>query len=264
MTVDPISERQWPKMGRCMPAHKGSLNSMSEHNEAAHTGRVEAHRLDGFIDAAFAFAVSVMVIAGAEVPHSVSDLLLALDRIPGFACSFATLMMFWHRHVGWRDRFRLHDATTIRLSLMLVFFALIFVYPLDFLFQSLFSSIYEGYAHTALANEPVIGSERELRALYICYATAYGCMAGCLALLYRHSLRRSPSLSAVQRIEARETYYVQCGSIAVAILSLLTALLMPTTNNPWWNSLPGMVYVLLTIVYTLTGRWSRRALAQAA
>jgi uncharacterized membrane protein len=247
-----------------MPGHKGNATIMSEHSEAAHAGRVEAHRLDGFIDAAFAFAVSVMVIAGAEVPHSVSDLLLALDRIPGFACSFATLMMFWHRHVSWRDRFRLHDATTIRLSLMLVFFALIFVYPLDFLFQSLFSSIYEGFAHAPLANEPVIGSEHELKALYICYAAAYGCMAGCLALLYHHSLRQSPSLSAAQRIHVQETYYVQCGSIAVAVLSLLTALLIPNNNNPWLNSLPGMVYVLLTVVYTLTGRWSRRALAQVA
>ena len=247
-----------------MPGHKGNSNIMSEHSEAAHVGRVEAHRLDGFIDAAFAFAVSVMVIAGAEVPHSVSDLLLALDRIPGFACSFATLMMFWHRHVHWRDRFRLHDATTIRLSLMLVFFALIFVYPLDFLFQALFSSIYEGFAHAPLANQPVIGSEHELKALFICYAAAYGCMAGCLALLYRHSLRQSPSLSAAQRIEARETYYVQCGSIAVSVLSLLTALLMPNNNSPWWNSLPGMVYMLLSVVYSLAGRWSRRALAHVA
>jgi uncharacterized membrane protein len=245
-----------------MPGHKGNPNFMSEHSEAAHTGRVEAHRLDGFIDAAFAFAVSVMVIAGAEVPHSLSDLLLAPNRIPGFACSFATLMMFWHRHVQWRDCFRLHDATTIRLSLMLVFFALIFVYPLDFLFQAMFSSIYDAYAHAPLPNEPVIGSEHDLKALFICYAAAYGCMAGCLALLYRHSLQRSPSLSPAQRIQARETYYVQCGSMVVAVLSLLATLVMPNSNSPWWNSLPGMLYALLTVVYSLAGRWSRRALAQ--
>jgi hypothetical protein len=240
------------------------MSEQSEAAHAAHAGRVEAHRLDGFIDAAFAFAVSVMVIAGAEVPHSLSDLLLALDRIPGFACSFATLMMFWHRHVRWRDGFRLHDATTIRLSLMLVFFALIFIYPLDFLFQALFSSIYEAFAHAPLPNEPVIGSEHELKALFICYAAAYGCMAGCLALLYRHSLRKTPSLSATQQIEARETYYIQCGSIVVAGLSLLAALLLPDRANAWWNSLPGMLYVLLTVVYSVTGRWSRRALAQMA
>lgn len=235
---------------------------MSEHSEASRVGHVEAHRLDGFIDAAFAFAVSVMVIAGTEVPHSVPDLLLALDRIPGFACSFATLMVFWHRHVRWRDRFRLHDGATIRLSLMLVFFALIFVYPLDFLFQAMFSSLYEGYAHKALPNEPVIGTVRELKALFICYAAAYSCMAGCLALLYRHSLRQSPALTPAQRIEAQETYYVQCGSIAVAVLSLLVALLLPSSQNAWLDSLPGMIYALLTVVYSVAGRRSRRALAQ--
>ncbi|MBE1159352.1 TMEM175 family protein [Dyella acidiphila] len=237
---------------------------MSEPDESAHVGRVEAHRLDGFIDAAFAFAVSVMAIAGAEVPHSLHDLMLALDRIPGFACSFATLMLFWHRHVRWRDRFRLHDSTSIRLSLMLVFFALIFVYPLDMLFQALFSTLYDAYTHTTLPNEPEIGSVRELKALFICYALAYACMAGCLALLYRHSLRHASSLSARQRIEARETYYVQIGSVSVALLSLLVTLLLPAVNNGLWDSLPGMAYVLLTPVYGFTGRWSRRALAQIA
>jgi uncharacterized membrane protein len=235
---------------------------MSEQDEHAHVGRVEAHRLDGFIDAAFAFAVSVMAIAGAEVPHTLHDLLLSLDRIPGFACSFATLMMFWHRHVRWRDHFRLHDGTTIRLSLMLVFFALIFVYPLDMLFQALFGTLHDVYTHTTLANEPEITSVHELKALYICYALAYACMAGCLGVLYRHSLRQSPSLSARLRIEARETYYTQCGSVAVALLSLLTALVMPPIASSFWNSLPGMTYVLLTLVYGFTGRWSRRALAQ--
>src|SRR5215469_12467050 len=114
-------------------------------HDASHVGRVEAHRLDGFIDAAFAFAVSVLAIAGAEVPHSLHDLIMALDRIPAFACSFATLMIFWHRHVRWRDRFRLHDTTSMMLSLMLVFFALIFVYPLNMLFQAMFSSLYEAF-----------------------------------------------------------------------------------------------------------------------
>jgi uncharacterized membrane protein len=234
---------------------------MSDSQDAAHVGRVEAHRLDGFIDAAFAFAVSVLAIAGAEAPHSLHDLLLDLDRIPGFACSFATLLIFWHRHVRWRDRFRLHDGISIALSLMLVFFALIFVYPLNMLFQALFSSLYALYAHTSLPNEPMIGSVRELKALYICYGSAYACMAGCLALLYGHSLRRS-SLAYVERINARETYYSLLGSIAVALLSLIAAFLIPDTGESSW--LPGTLYTLLALVYWITGYWSRKTLAQAA
>lgn len=234
---------------------------MSELHEAAHVGRVEAHRLDGFIDAAFAFAVSVLVIAGTETPHSLHDLLLDMTRIPGFACSFATLMVFWHRHVRWRDRFRLHDGITITLSLMLVFFALIFVYPLNMLFQSLFSSIYDSFAHTTLPNQPAIESVYELKALYICYALAYVCMAGCLALLYRHSLGQA-TLPPAARIDARETYYTQLGSMAVAIVSLIAALLLHSDGA--WSGVPGYIYALLAVVYWAAGRWGRAALAKPA
>ena len=244
-------------MGRPLPGHKGKI--MSEQHDAAHVGRVEAHRLDGFIDAAFAFAVSVLAIAGAEAPHSLHDLLLDLNRIPGFACSFATLLIFWHRHVRWRDRFRLHDGISITLSLMLVFFALIFVYPLNMLFQAFFSSIHDSFAHTVLPNEPMIDNVHELKALYICYGLAYVCMAGCLASLYGHSLRRT-HIAHAERIEARETFYVQLGSMSVAVLSMIAALLIPDTGA--LSGLPGYIYSLLAVVYWAAGRWSRRALAQ--
>jgi uncharacterized membrane protein len=233
---------------------------MSEHDSAQH-GRIEAHRLDGFIDAAFAFAVSVLAIAGAEMPHDLHDLLAALDRIPAFACSFATLMIFWHRHVRWRDRFRLHDTTSILLSLMLVFFALIFVYPLNMLFQAMFSTLYAAYAHQELSGAPTINSVRDVKALYVCYGLAYACMAACLACLYRHSLRKAP-ISQAERIGAREVFYTQLGSVGVASLSLCVALLIPETSA--WAALPGCIYVLLTLVYWIAGHWARRVQASAA
>lgn len=248
-------------MGRFVAQHKGTVNIMNDRHDAGHAGRVEAHRLDGFFDAAFAFAVSVLAIAGAETPHSLHDLLLDLYRIPGFACSFATLLVFWHRHVRWRDRFRTHDGISIMLSLMLVFFALIFVYPLNMLFQSLFTSIYYSFGHAQLPNEPTIVSVHELKALYICYASAYICMAGCLALLYRHSLRRT-QLDRANNIEARETMYALLGSLLVAALSLVTASLIPESGAG--AGLPGYIYVLLTAVYWITGRWSRKAKAKPA
>ncbi|WP_158543279.1 TMEM175 family protein [Dyella psychrodurans] len=229
---------------------------MNDQQHDSHVGRVEAHRLDGFIDAAFAFAVSVLAIAGAEVPHSLHDLMSALDRIPAFACSFATLMIFWHRHVRWRDRFRLHDTTSMMLSLMLVFFALIFVYPLNMLFQAMFSSLYEALAHQELSGSPTITSVHDVKALYLCYALAYACMAGCLVCLYRHSLRKV-HLQHPERIEAREVMYTQSGSLCVALLSLCATLLIPET--PAWAPLPGFIYMLISPMYWIAGRWARRA-----
>ena len=218
------------------------------------------HRLDGFIDAAFAFAVSLLAIAGTEIPRSLHDLLLALDRIPAFACSFATLLIFWFRQVRWRERFHTHDRTSMLLSLALVFFALIFVYPLNMVFSALFDSIHSAWTGTELPNALVIHSVNELKALYICYALAYACMAGCIALLYWHSMRQ-PSGSPAERIEAHEVLYIQIGSIAVALLSLIAALLIP--DGSAWSAVPGFMYALLGVVYRVAGRWTRKALAES-
>ncbi|RUL74858.1 TMEM175 family protein [Dyella choica] len=234
---------------------------MSEQHDAAQGGRVEVHRLDGFIDAAFAFAISVLAIAGAEVPHSLHDFALALYRIPAFACSFASLMVFWHQQVRWRDRFRLHDKTSMLLSLMLVFFALIFVYPLNLLFQGMFSALYALFAHQELPGAPSIDSLRDVKELYLCYALAYACMAGCIACLYHHSLR-TVNMPHADRIDARKLFYMWAIAVCVASLSIVVTLVVPDT--PWGASLPGFVYMLLTPLYWLLGRWAKQAKLRAA
>lgn len=234
---------------------------MSEQHDAAQSGRVEAHRLDGFIDAAFAFAVSVLAIAGAEVPHSLHDLLLALDRIPAFACSFAALMFFWHQQVRWRDRFRLHDRASTLLSLMLVFFALIFVYPLNMLFQAMFGALYAAFTNQELPGTPAINDLHDVKALYLCYNAAYACMAVCLAGLYHHGLRKV-HMPHAERIYARTAYFMLAASVCVALLSLFAALAIPET--PVWMSLPGSIYLLLTPMHWIAGRWAKRAKMSAA
>lgn len=232
---------------------------MDEQQRERRAGLIEAHRLDGFFDAAFAFAVSILAIAGTEVPRDLHEMLLALNRIPAFACSFATLLVFWYRHVRWRERCRVHDTTSVLISLMLVFFALIFVYPLNMVFSAMFNSFYAGFTGKLLPDSLVIEQAHDMTLLYLCYGMAYACMAGCLALLYRHSLRHMHDASREEVIEARESLYIQVGSVSVALISVIVALTVP--EGGWWSAMPGCVYFLLTFVYSLTGRWSRRMLA---
>ena len=59
-------------------------------------------RLDNFTDAAFAFAVSLMVIGGAGAPENFEQLVGALADLPAFAFGFAVMAMFWMSHVRWR------------------------------------------------------------------------------------------------------------------------------------------------------------------
>ncbi len=52
---------------------------------------LEMTRLETFCDAAFAFAVTLLVISGEGIPGSYQELIVALKGIPAFAASFAAI-----------------------------------------------------------------------------------------------------------------------------------------------------------------------------
>ena len=87
-------------------------------------------RLDNFTDAAFAFAVSLLVIGGARAPEDFDALVSALGDLPAFAFGFAVMAMFWLGHVRWRRLRGDGDWLSILLTLMLVFLTLVYVQPL--------------------------------------------------------------------------------------------------------------------------------------
>src|SRR6185312_1110368 len=141
--------------------------------EARHD-RAESARLDNFVDGAFAFAITLLVISGASLPRNVAALEHALRGIPAFAACFAQLAIFWHGHVRWRDSVHLTDRASLMLSLLLVFFALIFVFPLHLVYASFFSAITHGW----LSPDFVLTSASlsALAALFACYGLSYACM----------------------------------------------------------------------------------------
>jgi uncharacterized membrane protein len=51
-------------------------------------------RLETFIDAAFAFAISMLVIAAQQIPDNIQALLAAFKNVPTFVCSIAVLGIF--------------------------------------------------------------------------------------------------------------------------------------------------------------------------
>src|SRR5690348_7970185 len=96
----------------------------------------ENTRIEAFTDAAFAFAVTLLMIGGGHVPNDVAQLLAALRELPGYAASFLLLCLFWYAHYLWYRRYGAEDRRSIVLSLLLVFLVLIFVYPLHMMFSA--------------------------------------------------------------------------------------------------------------------------------
>ena len=52
-------------------------------------------RLETFIDAAFAFAITMLVIATQQIPDDIETLLAAFRNVPAFVASIIVLGIFW-------------------------------------------------------------------------------------------------------------------------------------------------------------------------
>src|SRR6202049_381299 len=74
---------------------------------------IEMTRLETFIDAAFAFAISMLVIAPQQIPDNIEALLGAFKNVPTFICSIAVLGIFWRGHWLWSRRYGLEDGASI-------------------------------------------------------------------------------------------------------------------------------------------------------
>ncbi|WP_257388667.1 TMEM175 family protein [Tahibacter caeni] len=203
----------------------------------------EVTRHQSFLDASFAFTLTVLVIAGAEVPDSIPKLQSALKLVPTFAASFLMVIVFWSGHEVWTRRYGLDDRRSRQLGLLLIFLVLVYVYPLKMLFGALFAWLSSGF----LPARFVIENIGELRAVYYAYALAFGTLGGVMALLYRHAwqLRDRLALSAFERRATCREVVRWSLLPAFAALSMLLAWALPEQPNGWQIGLPGAVYFAL-------------------
>lgn len=226
-----------------------------------HRGR-EVTRLEAFVDAAFAFSVTLLVISVDAIPDSLAALALALKGIPAFAASFAMIAMFWNAHATWSRRYGLDDGASKLLSLALVFLVLVYVYPLRIQFGVLFGWISGGW----LPFPVKVGSVADLGFMYLVYGLAFSTMSLCLAGLYAHARRRGTELGldAHEAADTAAEVAVWLYFVAVGVLSIVLAMALPDRPTAWQVSLPGCVYFLLGFTGAVGSRAQRRAMARGA
>src|SRR6185503_6102623 len=123
-------------------------------------------RLETFIDAAFAFAISMLVIAAQQIPDNVQKLLSAFKNVPTFICSIAVLGIFWRGHWLWSRRYGLEDGASILISWGMIVTILIFIYPLKAIFGSMWYLLSSGQIGQPFSLHTTESQARAIFAIY--------------------------------------------------------------------------------------------------
>jgi uncharacterized membrane protein len=96
----------------------------------------EVTRLEGFSDAVFGFALTLLVVRLETPENSTESSQLVRGSMP-FALMFAMVCYIWWEHNKFFRRYGLQDAWVAFLNSVLLFVVLFYVYPLKYLTTSL-------------------------------------------------------------------------------------------------------------------------------
>jgi uncharacterized membrane protein len=226
--------------------------------------RYQPTRLEGFVDSAFAFAVTLIVISIGHVPSSVGEMLHALRGLPTFAVCFLLIARFWAAHRYWSRHYDIEDRPAVVMSLLLVFVVLIYVYPL----RVLFSMMFDGISGGLLADQPfVLANIFELRAAYAVFGLGFAAIAFIFASLFRHALAHAADigLGADEIVVTRFRILRWCATGIVSLISVLVAATMSfDTDKPWLFAVPGCVYLILSFTRPLLARMAADKLNESS
>ena len=159
---------------------------------------LEMTRLETFCDAAFAFAVTLLVISGGGIPTSYEALVEALLDVPAFLCSFAAIGSIWIAHRRWSRLYGLEDGWTTLISLAMVFVMLIYVYPLRMVASAFMAFVSGGRLPTGFT----LTRAGDLTGLFVIYGMGFAVQMVMLALLSLRALKAAGPLrlDAVERL----------------------------------------------------------------
>ncbi|MGH8173389.1 MAG: TMEM175 family protein [Rhodanobacteraceae bacterium] len=221
-------------------------------------------RIDAFVDAAFAFAVTLLVISIGHVPESVAELVQAMRGVPAFAASFFVIVRLWLMHRHWSRRYGLEDSYSTRLSLMLVFLMLVYVYPLRMIAELTLAALSRG---TLVETAIQVTTVAELRTLYVVFGVGYALTSLIFYFMHRHALALADELdlSRAERIRTRTILLRLKLILAIAALSTILALTLPmgVTQTIPFDALPGLIYILIYVTAVVLRRRQGRLLAES-
>jgi uncharacterized membrane protein len=207
----------------------------------------EITRLEGFTDAVFAFAVTLLVVS-LEVPKTYSELVLAMKGFIAFAICFAILVWIWREHYIFSRRYGLQTGYTVFLNSVLLFVALFYVYPLKFVFTVLVGTFW-GAALPVKLEEMI--NIHQTGNLMMIYSLGFTAVFGVFALLYAYAYRKRADLdlNEYETLVTRKSLVDHIAMAALGVLIAIIAKLLP----PNLAGGAGYLYALIGVYHGVSG-----------
>jgi uncharacterized membrane protein len=204
----------------------------------------DVSRIEGFSDAVFAFAVTLLVVS-LEVPKTFDELLATMRGFFAFAICFALLLAVWYDHYKYFRRYGLNDTPTRWLNSTLLFLMLLYVYPLKFLFTMLIDE------WLGFGNSEMIESS-QIPLLMVIYGAGFVAIQLVLFLMYLRafSLRTTLQLDPQELSVTREEIQGFFLNVLVGLVSVAIAALGGVGATSW----AGLVYLLVFPLQMINSR----------
>jgi hypothetical protein len=192
---------------------------------------LEMTRIEVFVDAAFAFAVTMLVISFDAIPTSFPEVVVAIKGIPAFMVAVIQLVWIWYSHNKWSKRYGLDTAYTVVLSTALLIVVLIYIYPMRIMAQGMFAWITRGYLHISFN----LASLEELAAMFVFLGIGFVALCLVFVLMYRYaaSLEKELRLNDFELHETRTLAQSWLGAAGIGVICIILAMTLPLAYVPF-------------------------------
>jgi len=206
---------------------------------------VAAKRLDAFVDGAFAFSVTMLVVGTAGAMDSYDGLIATFAHVPAFALSLVVIVSFWWAHRQFSLIILRSDKFNDAISMLIMFVILIYVFPVSFLMKALVHWM----SDAALPGTGLLPFQ--IRWIYLSFGTGFAILSGSYAVMYfraahEHGKLRVPKIF---RSTARRASFWWAACAASALLSLLITYTGDVEGLIWIPLLPYFGFLVLLLVW---------------
>lgn len=232
------------------------LRETLSHHEAVDGFRWRSHevaRIEGFSDAVFGFAITLLIVS-LEVPKTSTELFATMRGFGAFLVTFFMLSAIWYAQYLFFRRYGLVDRVTVILNLALLFTVLFFVFPLKFLFTVLLGDPTMRHAKVMTAHglEPAILPEHRPW-IYLIYGVGFTAIFLIFGLLYRYAYSQRERLE-LNEFETWETQhalrrFLLASSLGTAYLGVAALELIPKTDEMARNAFSVLLFLLFAALF---------------